>query len=216
MWHKVNKRYVGTKQVRPSWRLPSAYQEVEWIQWTGSQYINTGFVPNQNSKVEFMVSNLIWWSSWDHDIFWADKGWKNSWFNVYYWQYWAQAWQVSFWSAWYHWGENCYIADWNIHTGTLSKDWYYVDWTLCAWPWTYTFTSVNLYLFALDRNWSAIEYSNTGRIHYIKLYDNWTLVRNFVPCYRKSDSVIWLYDLVNSAFYNNAWSWTFTKWPDVN
>ena len=214
MWHKVNKRYVGTKQVRPSWRLPSAYQEVEWIQWTWTQYINTGFVPNQNSKAEFMVSNLIADSS-NHNIFWADKWWQNSWFSIYYWQYWSTNWLYSFWSA----GEGIVswnIADWNEHTWEFSKDGLYIDWIRVKWPRTYTFTSVNLYLFAVNRNWSASEYSNTGRIHYIKLYDNWTLVRNFVPCYRKSDSVIWLYDLVNSAFYNNAWSWTFTKWPDVN
>ena len=214
MWHKVNKRYVGTKQVRPSWRLPSAYQEVEWIQWTWTQYINTGFVPNQNSKAEFMVSNLIADSS-NHNIFWADKWWQNSWFSIYYWQYWSTNWFYSFWSA----GEGIVswnIADWNEHTWEFSKDGLYIDWIRVKWPRTYTFTSVNLYLFAVNRNWSASEYSNTGRIHYIKLYDNWTLVRNFVPCYRKSDSVIWLYDLVNSAFYNNAWSWTFTKWPDVN
>ena len=37
-----------------------------------------------------------------------------------------------------------------------------------------------------------------GRIYYLKIYDNNILIRNFVPCYRKSDGVIGLYDKANN------------------
>jgi hypothetical protein len=53
------------------------------------------------------------------------------------------------------------------------------------------------------------------KLWYFKISESWTLVRDFVPCYRKSDSVIWMYDLVGKQFYTNAGSWTFTKWPNV-
>ena len=54
-----------------------------------------------------------------------------------------------------------------------------------------------------------------GRIHFAKLYDNGKPVRYLIPCYRKSDGVIGMYDTVNDAFYTNAGTGTFGKGPDA-
>lgn len=54
-----------------------------------------------------------------------------------------------------------------------------------------------------------------GRIYYLKIYDNNILIRNFVPCYRKSDGVIGLYDKVNNKFYRNKGTGTFTKGNNI-
>lgn len=48
-----------------------------------------------------------------------------------------------------------------------------------------------------------------------KIYDNNVLVRNFVPCYRKSDNQAGLYDLVNDKFYTNSGEGVFLTGPDV-
>ena len=40
-------------------------------------------------------------------------------------------------------------------------------------------------------------------------------IRNFVPCYRASDSVIGLYDTVEDKFYENIGTGSFTKGADV-
>lgn len=45
-------------------------------------------------------------------------------------------------------------------------------------------------------------------------YDD-VFVRNFIPCYRKSDNVIGLYDLVNDVFYTNNGTGIFLKGADV-
>jgi hypothetical protein len=58
--------------------------------------------------------------------------------------------------------------------------------------------------------------ASKNRWYYVKIWQWNAQVRDLVPCYRKSDSVIWMYDTVNDVFYTNDWSWTFTKWPDVN
>ena len=42
-----------------------------------------------------------------------------------------------------------------------------------------------------------------------------TPIRSFVPCYRKSDNAIGLYDTVEGAFYTNAGTGAFTKGADV-
>jgi hypothetical protein len=41
------------------------------------------------------------------------------------------------------------------------------------------------------------------------------LVRNFIPCYRKSDNVIGMYDVINDAFYTNSGTGTFIKGPNI-
>ena len=42
------------------------------------------------------------------------------------------------------------------------------------------------------------------------------VVRNFIPCYRKSDGVRGLYDKVNNVFYTNSGTGTFAIGADVN
>lgn len=49
----------------------------------------------------------------------------------------------------------------------------------------------------------------SAKLYYCQMFDNGTLVRNFVPCYRKADNVAGLYDLVNGVFYTNAGTGTF-------
>lgn len=55
-----------------------------------------------------------------------------------------------------------------------------------------------------------------GKIYYVEIYDsNDELIANYIPCYRKSDGEIGMYDLVSNGFYSNAGTGTFTKGPDV-
>lgn len=53
------------------------------------------------------------------------------------------------------------------------------------------------------------------RIHYFKLYTGTTLVRNFIPCYRKLDGKPGMYDTVNGVFYTNAGSGEFILGPSI-
>lgn len=41
----------------------------------------------------------------------------------------------------------------------------------------------------------------SGRIKNAKIYRNGVLIRNFIPCYRKSDNVIGMYDLISNKFF---------------
>lgn len=54
------------------------------------------------------------------------------------------------------------------------------------------------------------------RIARCKIYDEHELERDFIPCYRKSDNVIGMYDLVYKEFYTNQGTGVFTKGNDVN
>ena len=54
------------------------------------------------------------------------------------------------------------------------------------------------------------------KIYSLKVWDNDTLIRNFIPVYRKIDSVIGLYDTIEGKFYTNAGTGTFLKGGNVN
>ena len=54
------------------------------------------------------------------------------------------------------------------------------------------------------------------RAYSFKIKDGNSLVRNFIPCYRKSDNVAGMYDLVTNTFYTNAGTGDFIVGPDLN
>jgi hypothetical protein len=49
----------------------------------------------------------------------------------------------------------------------------------------------------------------TGRIHWFKMYENGTLIFDFVPARRMSDNAIGMYDLVSGRFFGNSGSGDF-------
>ncbi len=78
----------------------------------------------------------------------------------------------------------------------------------------YTMTD-NLYLFAQNYKGSP-RFGGERKISAFKYYDkSGKLVCDLVPCYRKSDGVIGMYDRARALFLTNAGSGTFTKGADV-
>ena len=55
-----------------------------------------------------------------------------------------------------------------------------------------------------------------GRVYSLKLSKEGVMVRDFVPCYRRSDGVAGLYDRITGTFYTNAGTGSFTVGADVN
>ena len=114
-------------------------------------------------------------------------------------------------------------ADTNRHTFTLDNSRYIIT---TGWSevsntvnsQTITNNPTNNPLTILAQYWPTEDaYYNyaSAKLYACKIWDNDVLVRDFIPCYRKSDNVIWVFDKVENKFYTNAWSGTFTKWNDV-
>ena len=62
----------------------------------------------------------------------------------------------------------------------------------------------------------------TGRIHELiiwddpsLIFDESTIVRHLIPCYRKNDNEIGMYDTVSKTFFTNQGTGTFLKGADV-
>lgn len=62
---------------------------------------------------------------------------------------------------------------------------------------------------------SAVDRWSIAKLYSCKMYNNDTLVRDFVPVKRISDNVYGLWDKVNKVFYKNAGTGTFTGGPTI-
>ena len=74
--------------------------------------------------------------------------------------------------------------------------------------------TVNCVLFARNNNNSITSYSNI-KLYRCKIYENEELIRDLIPCYKKSNAEIGLYDLVNDVFYTNAGTDEFLKGDNI-
>lgn len=62
------------------------------------------------------------------------------------------------------------------------------------------------------RDGSSVTQLQAGKIYMCKFGNE----RNFIPCYRKSDGAIGMYDTVNNYFYTNQGEGCFSKGNNVN
>lgn len=196
--------------------LPSTYQQVEYIGTSGSQHIDTGYKPNNNTRLVMKFSFVSVPST--NAVFGSRNGTTDKNFNL-----WATG---SSFNPQYNgndWSSNpvsCSIAaraiyniDFNKNVFSYSSSSSSGSTTLST---TGTFTgSYSIFLSAVNTGGGKDSRTVSIKIYSCKIYDNGTLVRSFIPCYRKSDSVIGLYDDVNGVFYTNAGSGTFSKGNNI-
>lgn len=71
------------------------------------------------------------------------------------------------------------------------------------------------YVFAAHDSNAVPQNIITGDIFLFKIYQNGITICNLIPCYRKSDNVVGMYDVVARKFYTNAGTGVFLKGADV-
>ena len=198
-------------------RLPSEYQEVEWIETTWTQFINTWLFPWNNIQTETKIE--VTTTDQNIPVFWWYTTWNVAWMSTHYHL-------TPYWNSWYFWLNGSESHWWTYSTVVWtqytivynnSNNYLNVNWTnIVSVSWT---TWLSWSTLAISRRWTDVRdiYIGKFKYFYFKMYNKTTseYERDFVPCYRKSDSVIWMYDLVNNQFYTNAWTGTFSKGNDV-
>ena len=186
-------------------RLPDGYTEVEYIENTSSAYIDTGFKPNQDTRITCEMQCVTSTSSVLH---FGTGGWDKvngmwltyetgvngtlhiSWLGKTVWSTYSSV-----------------HGDYNRHTYDWNKNNIYKDGVLVA---SNTYANYNcpdnLAIFTTILNGTSYETSlkMLGRVYWFKIYDNGTLVRDLVPCVRDSDNIAGAYDLVNNVFYGSG------------
>ena len=206
-------------RLSPWWerpRLPLAYQEVAYIEGTGTQYLDTGVSAPNWFKTELRVlitGQVAQTLIGSHNV--GTPYWRNN-VNTF-----------TVWSTWgLHMNEEMINSLWSINLWQIYEiegctilwaSYLTVDWVRLTTGTNTSPMSSNNILLLQNQYWlNHGDSCNKARIYSCKMYnDSLVLIRDFVPCYRRIDWVIWMYDLVNNQFYTNAGSWTFAKWVDV-
>ena len=184
-------------------RLPDGYTELTYIQSSGTQYIDTGFKPNQDTRVVGDMQFLNNTSGNPASLF----GYRKS----------TSAQRYEFFQY-----NSLLYSPYNTSAGSTismttnkisidkNKGTTLVNGSALS---TITYAnfqcSGNLYLFALNNNGSVANVNGNKRIYSCQIYDNGTLTRNFVPC-KNPSGVVGMYDMVNNVFYQNSGTGTFT------
>lgn len=200
-WHEVGDRI----NVFAEPYLPEAYQQVEYIENQGGQYIDTGIKACMNNIR--CVCDMAAMSDAD-SAFFGSRG-------SYY--------------LFYNFANNYFwpISRANTIEGTLVVgNKYHVDWDKGAFTVTgedgvyqnatrsnATQDTQNMYIFNFNPRDGR---QSLARVYYFKIYDNNALVRDFVPCYRKADGVAGLYDKKNGVFYPSAGGGNFAVGADAS
>lgn len=181
--------------------LPSGYTKLDYIESSGTQYIDTGFIPNQDSAVHIVCQPTVA-SGWQ-GIFGARSATNVGEFGV------------------------------DIPAGTTLRSVYgtgnvtttvstvatkldiYKNKNVCTINGAVLTNSTETFssgypIWIFDKNTAGSKWNPCSmKLYSCKVYDNGTLVRDFIPC-KNASGTIGLWDNVNSVFYANAGTGTFS------
>ena len=191
--------------------LPSEFQEVEYIESTGTQYIDTGIIPTINTSMDIELAITTNDVNWSGSVLDANRGWfAVGGYNLNS--------LVAIFSVSSRAGILDYPFDTNFHKFFISNGLQKIDnITSNNTISNYNGTMPSIYLLGEHYTWSANPpLVGHQKIKYCKLFDNNLLVKNFIPCYRESDNKPGLYDLVNNEFYTNQGTGDFEKGKDID
>ena len=225
------KEYAQSINVREKNKLlPDEFQQVEYIESTGGQYICTNVIPDNNTgckvKFKYTVTNgiqyvigslklgiyrfnpiLIDTQNTSYTI-------KNDFLYVNQKEFKPDSYKKS--------DQNIHYLEFNCNENRDIKfDSEYI-------------TKVNelgetngpeLYIFG--RNHNGFEHGSSIKLYICSIYKDSSIVRNFIPCYSTitatdvngkecTSGTVGLYDTVESKFYTNQGTGEFIAGPDVN
>lgn len=217
----MNRRIMMAVKKDSGGLLPSEYQQVEWIQSNmagGRPFIDTSFIPHVSDEIYIKFSPLSLGNQ--ECVFSAGTG-------TYQFVVIHQGNSTSYIRAFSNsadnytlrYGDNAELEMRSYRDGGTYKT---VFRNITAnTQRTYTNnvianldgSSTNFYLFR--RRNDATYFA--GKIFVFWAKDsNGNYLANYIPCYRKSDNEIGMYDTVSKAFFASANTGTFTKGADVN
>lgn len=186
--------------------LDDPIKYVEYIQSTGSQYIDSGFKPNQNTRVVAKFQFLSVLSVWQA-VFGSRGPSSQSYPDPY----------ALFLSP-----KSIFRSDYNgkiefpsglsvtaQHVVDKNKNVCDIDGTIVTNSTGSFQRDNNMYLFACNSGGNLTTEMGRMKLYYLKIYDNGTLVRDYAPAL-DPDGVPCLYDEVAGDYVYNAGTGSFT------
>lgn len=196
---------------QPSSDIPDIYQKVEYIESNGEEYINTNYLHKTNTKYAMTITPTGYNTEY------------NSVFGGRYLYNSNDAYGLGFRNGgWFYCnvGGNNVFSMYLVNLNTKYK--IIMDKQTTSFNGNSTNTmGSNLtngiyyaYIFALNEQGQTIEYSKM-KLYSFKIYEGVKIIKDYVPCYRKADNVIGLYEKINGEFLTNAGTGAFTKGSDI-
>lgn len=204
--------------------LPKEYQQVEYIESSGKQYINTNFSPDQDTSIITKV-NYTMIPDGNQSIFGARI---NVYSNHYGLTIGNTAGNRNFYSGYNNKstdiGLGCktnteYIINKNKNILYINENKKLED------DYEYFSCSNKMYIFAMNNN-NKVDFCSCLKLYYLNLYNNEEICYSFIPCYsittvtdvdgiERPKDTVGLYDTVKGKFYTNQGTGDFIAGPDV-
>lgn len=198
--------------------VPNGYTKLEYLQFNGAQWIDTGIVPNQDSRVRVtaMPTNENNCSAFICGSY-GGTGWADKTFGVYF--------TCTNARLYFNYNSDTLIQDSNgqdvirkINTKyyfEINKNKFYVNENLVGSAPVATFTANETLLIGRQNlDWQYGQRYLIGRIYDFAMWDNGRLVRSMIPA-KNPSNVLGMYDTVSGTFFTNAGSGSFTAGPAV-
>ena len=191
----AKKVYIGAENFAKR-NLPSGYTQLEYIESSGTQYINTALSPSNDLEVEITLLPVSGATS-EHAIF--GSAWSISGYFLMFYQSMVR---------WHSKGVNVDVSGIDLTkkiTIKASPTRLVVNDRTYNVSGTGTDSTNNIWLFATADNYAA---GNKGqyKLYGCKIRKNGSLVRDYVPC-KNSSGTVGLYDTINNTF--NSGTGTF-------
>lgn len=200
-------------------RLPLEYQEVEYLESTGTQYIDTGINPDDTYGYFVDMEQIESWSE-QCPIGCMDAG--NRFVGVYFANRTTGTTTTSLSVGFGSYVKTeVYPAGFNVNQKVITSCNYMSNRKVIFDGYEIKdLSDINIkgaisrtiYLFNRHYSSSAIF---KGRIYNAVISKDNEIVADFVPCYRKADGEAGMYDLVTETFFTNQGTGTFGKGADV-
>lgn len=198
--------------------LPNIYQAVEYIESTGTQYIDTGLAGIDGYTLDIDMAFTEWYSTYNYVAGCAD-GSSN---RIYFTRYNRD-------------GTQKFRYTYNNSSSTeftgpelnerftmkavmeKGKQEQYINGVLKTSSAidTEVNTTQNIFLFGASYGEDGITGNVSAKIYRAKFYYNGNLVRDLVPCCRKTDGAIGMYDSLTNVFYGNLGTEEFIKGENI-
>ena len=197
--------------------LPKEYQQVEYIESTGTQYIDTKIVANSTMKIDLkckcLGSSFVFGSRSSSSYEYSGLTFEyNDPINVR----WGNSVLLT---------DNKYVVnqDYIVHIENGNSS---INNNSSQASYGNNFFYGNIYIFAINNNSTSSSISSSqygrNRIYYFKIYEGNSIIRDFIPCCSTTTVVdvdgkecptgtVGLYDIVNDMFYTNQGDGVFLK-----
>ena len=219
MWDEASKAFcpnAGTGAFTAGPVVPesvdeSEITELEYIQSSGTQYIDSGFKPNQNTRVHFKFEMVSYKSGMDCGVLGARTAYGNAAYS-----FWVKnsdrGYQDDYGSV-----ANA-ISNTNtigVHEVDKNKNVTTIDGVAYTNAASTFQTAYNMLIGVINTKGTA-DTNQVGTVKHFwyQVYDNGLLVRDYIPA-KTIEGEIGLYDRVFHEFYRNAGTGTFTAGPVI-